>query len=54
LIHEMDFIANISSDRNFHSDELRVQSSVDNFSELAKGADLRGQALEIDELVFWG
>jgi hypothetical protein len=53
LINKMNFIANISSNRNFHSDELRVKSCVDDLSELAKTADLGGQALEIDELVLW-
>jgi hypothetical protein len=54
LIDQMNFIADISSNRNLHSDKLRIKSSVNDLSELAKTADLGGQALEVDEFVFWG
>lgn len=53
LIHHVHFIPYISSDGNLHRHELRVKSRVDDFSELAKGADGGGQGGEIDHFVFW-
>jgi len=50
----MHFIADISSDRNLHGDELRIKSSVDDLSELAKTAHFGGQAVKVDHFVLWG
>ncbi|KAH0357068.1 hypothetical protein KCU81_g802, partial [Aureobasidium melanogenum] len=51
LIYQVYFIADISSHWDLHGDQLRVQTRVNDLSELAKGADLRGQAVKVDHLM---
>lgn len=54
LIHKMHFVADISTDRDLHGDQLRIQSCVDDLAELAKGAYFGGQAVKVDQFVLWG
>ena len=51
LVDGMNLITNVSSDRDLHGHQLRVEAGVENATEVACGADIFGEPCALCESV---
>ena len=51
LIHGMNFVTNVPADGDFHGHQLAVQAGVEDFAELPKSSNLRGELWKVHHFV---
>lgn len=51
LVYGVDFVANVSSNRNLHRHKLAEQPGMQDFSELPKSSHFRSELGEVDHLM---